>query len=255
MAFALRERPAAQGACPGRIVPRDRPAGQSVDGHRVTQLGVVACLSPPRYLLACVLVPRGFCGYLCPLGTLIDLFDWIVGRRVIRFRAPADGWWVHLKYYLLLGTLVAAVGGVLVSGFVAAIPIVTRGFLFLMDPLQTGVARDWHLVPPWIPATSSVAPVRRAGTWIPAAAILVQVRLSERRGLLVGQSDSSDRTQGRGLVHPLQQVRRDLSVRRDQARFHDAHDRLHLVPNVRRGVSDGGDQVRRALESCAAEGA
>jgi hypothetical protein len=27
-------------------------------------------------LAACVFVPRGFCGYLCPLGTLIDLSDW-----------------------------------------------------------------------------------------------------------------------------------------------------------------------------------
>ncbi len=27
-------------------------------------------------LLVCLLIPRGFCGYLCPLGTTIDLFDW-----------------------------------------------------------------------------------------------------------------------------------------------------------------------------------
>src|SRR5204862_4389173 len=37
-------------------------------------------------LLACVLIPRGFCGYLCPLGTLIDLFDWGIAGRVKRFR-------------------------------------------------------------------------------------------------------------------------------------------------------------------------
>ena len=23
----------------------------------------------------CILIPRGFCGYICPMGTLIDLFD------------------------------------------------------------------------------------------------------------------------------------------------------------------------------------
>ena len=34
----------------------------------------------------CIFIPRGFCGYLCPLGTLIDLFDWAVGKRVTRFR-------------------------------------------------------------------------------------------------------------------------------------------------------------------------
>lgn len=102
-------------------------------------------------LAVCVFIPRGFCGYLCPLGTLIDLFDWAVGKRVKRFRVANDGWWVHIKYYLLLAVLVAACCGVLVSGFVAAIPVITRGMLFIGEPLQTGFARGWHLVPPLNP--------------------------------------------------------------------------------------------------------
>lgn len=99
-------------------------------------------------LIVCVLIPRGFCGYLCPLGTLIDLFDWAVSKRVTRFRVSGDGWWVHIKYYLLVGTLVCAVGGVLVSGFVAAIPVITRGMLFLGEPLQSGGLRGWQQLPP-----------------------------------------------------------------------------------------------------------
>ena len=99
-------------------------------------------------LLACVFIPRGFCGYLCPLGTLIDLFDWAFGKRVTRFRAPDDGWWVHIKYYVLLGTLVMAVCGVLVSGFVAAIPVITRGLLMLLEPLQLYLMKDGHQIPP-----------------------------------------------------------------------------------------------------------
>lgn len=99
-------------------------------------------------LLVCVFIPRGFCGYLCPLGTVIDLFDWSIGSRVTRLRVKEDGWWVHVKYYLLLATLVAACCGVLVSGFVAAIPVITRGLLFTLAPLQTGFGRGWHQVPP-----------------------------------------------------------------------------------------------------------
>lgn len=94
-----------------------------------------------------ILIPRGFCGYLCPLGTLIDLFDFVVGRRVRKRRLPARGGWVHLKYYLLIGIQVAALAGVLVSGFLAAIPVVTRGFAFLLSPLQLGLGRGWHQVP------------------------------------------------------------------------------------------------------------
>ena len=100
-------------------------------------------------LVVCLVIPRGFCGYVCPLGTLIDLFDWLIGRRVQRFRLPPDGWWVHLKYYLLLGTLIAATWGVLVSGYVAAIPVVTRGLLFIGEPIQTASLRGSHLVPAW----------------------------------------------------------------------------------------------------------
>ncbi len=99
-------------------------------------------------LIICLLIPRGFCGYICPLGTLIDLFDWSIGRRVTRFRVADEGWWVHVKYYLLAGTLLAAVFGVLVSGYVAAIPVITRGMLIVGGPLQNGVTRGWHLVPP-----------------------------------------------------------------------------------------------------------
>ncbi len=98
-------------------------------------------------LIVCLLIPRGFCGYVCPLGTTIDLFDWAIAGRTKRFRVPDDGWWVHIKYYLLALTLIAAIGGVLVSGFVSAIPIITRAMLFVVDPLQNGAIRGWHLVP------------------------------------------------------------------------------------------------------------
>lgn len=98
-------------------------------------------------LLVCVLIPRGFCGYLCPLGSLIDFFDWAVAGRVKRFRVASDGWWVHIKYYVLLGVLVSSFCGVLLSGFVAAIPVITRGMLYLFGPLQTGLERGWHQAP------------------------------------------------------------------------------------------------------------
>ena len=98
-------------------------------------------------LLVCALIPRGFCGYICPLGTLIDLFDWAIGTRVKRFRVRRDGWWMNIKYYLLLGVLVCSFLGVLVSGFVAAIPVITRGFLFTLAPLQMGTFRGFYQVP------------------------------------------------------------------------------------------------------------
>ena len=117
-------------------------------------------------LLLCVCFPRGFCGYLCPLGTLIDLFDWSLGHRFKRRHLIRRGWWVQLKYYLLTATLVAALCGVLLSGFVAAIPVVTRGLQFTFGPLQTGVFKGWYLVPPL-----------NAGHWLSLALFLVVLGL------------------------------------------------------------------------------
>ncbi len=136
-----------KGADRGRAFPDDRSTGQLVDSNRFA--GLVWSLVCAGIILAvCVFIPRGFCGYLCPLGTLIDVFDWIIGKRLTRFRISSDGWWVHIKYYLLLGVLVAAGFGVLLSGFVAAIPVITRGMLFIFAPIQNGAANGWHQVPP-----------------------------------------------------------------------------------------------------------
>lgn len=99
-------------------------------------------------LIICLLIPRGFCGYICPLGTVIDLFDGSIGKRVKRLRVGRDGWWVHIKYYLLTAILLAAGMGVLISGYFSAIPVITRALLFIGEPTQTALARGLHLIAP-----------------------------------------------------------------------------------------------------------
>ena len=99
-------------------------------------------------ILICLVIPRGFCGYICPLGTLIDIFDWVIGRRLKFLRLRTEGWWVNLRYFILAVTLISAAFGLLLSGFVAAIPLITRGMVFIFGPLQLGLLRGWYLVPP-----------------------------------------------------------------------------------------------------------
>jgi len=130
-------------------------------------------------LLAVSLVlPRMFCGYICPLGTIIDLVDWLVGKgsgalslrlltpwasgaakgKVVRAcpepaegsltdRAP-DPLWRHVRYGVLVATLAAAALGVLVTGYFAAIPVLMRGLAFVAGPLQLAGAKGGYLVPP-----------------------------------------------------------------------------------------------------------
>ena len=93
-----------------------------------------------------LLIPRGFCSYLCPLGTLIDAVDKVL-KGITRSKRLRDRGWGGLRFGILVLVLVAAGWGVLLAGFVAAIPVVTRGMAFAVAPLHTGVARGWHNVP------------------------------------------------------------------------------------------------------------
>jgi ferredoxin len=103
-------------------------------------------------LVLCVLVPRAFCGYLCPLGTLIDGFDWLIGRHLRRFHLPDNGpkgGWVHAKYYILAAVLCTSAFGVLSSGYVAAIPVLTRGLLLTGGRVQLGALKGANHLPPF----------------------------------------------------------------------------------------------------------
>jgi len=91
----------------------------------------------------CIVIPRAFCGYFCPLGTLIDAFDWLIGRHFKRWHVldnpeglKKPRGWEHTKYYLLTGVLITSAFGVLSSGLFSAIPILTRGLLFSGGRLQ-----------------------------------------------------------------------------------------------------------------------
>ncbi|MCX7045771.1 MAG: 4Fe-4S binding protein [Candidatus Sumerlaeota bacterium] len=97
---------------------------------------------------ASLFFPRGFCGYLCPLGTLIDGFDSLIGRCSLRYRFAARSPWRLLRYVILFAVLGGALGGAQVSGYVAAIPALTRGLMFSGGWLQLGLARGWQEVAP-----------------------------------------------------------------------------------------------------------
>lgn len=99
-------------------------------------------------VLVCLFFPRAFCGYVCPLGTLFDVFDRLVGKWVRHFKMRGQGGWAYARYYLLAAVMVAAAFGVLLSGFVAAISVLTRAMLLILAPVQTGLLKGWYLVPP-----------------------------------------------------------------------------------------------------------
>jgi ferredoxin len=93
-----------------------------------------------------ILLPRGFCSYLCPLGSLIDVSDWFAGRFIKRSRQEGEERWQDLRFWGLITVLAAAVAGVQLAGHVAAIPLMTRGLVSSFGRLQFGALRGWEQV-------------------------------------------------------------------------------------------------------------
>lgn len=94
-----------------------------------------------------LVLPRFFCGYICPLGTLIDGFDWLVGGRVKRLHVRGRPWWGAARYFLMAAVLAASLMGVMLAGFIAAIPLLTRGLVFFVD-LYRGTTGGQAGLPP-----------------------------------------------------------------------------------------------------------
>ena len=80
------------------------------------------------------LLGRVFCGWICPLGAIFDVYGWILRKLRVPFTGPSPSWF-RFKYYLLLAILIfAAIGGV--SPLMGFDPIVllTRTAAAVLNP-------------------------------------------------------------------------------------------------------------------------
>jgi MauM/NapG family ferredoxin protein len=88
-------------------------------------------------LVSSLVLGRFFCGWICPLGTIIDLIT-----RKIRKTAPLRFLRGNLRHYLLFTLLFAALFGINVAGILDPIGILIRFLTFLLYPLVGLFARQ-----------------------------------------------------------------------------------------------------------------
>ncbi len=89
-------------------------------------------------LVATLLLGRVFCGWICPLGTLIDITDRFFEKRV---RRPfmRERKWRNVKFHLLAFVAIAALFGVQIAFLFDPIALLTRTLtLAFFPPLQLG---------------------------------------------------------------------------------------------------------------------
>ncbi|MCG8510852.1 MAG: 4Fe-4S binding protein, partial [Rhodospirillales bacterium] len=75
---------------------------------------VWAFLPAALLLVAAFFLGRAFCGWVCPMGTLVDLFDWLAARKARRFRKTRSdaAWrWRRANFWMLGFVTGAAVLG------------------------------------------------------------------------------------------------------------------------------------------------
>ncbi|MFN3420702.1 MAG: 4Fe-4S binding protein [Armatimonadota bacterium] len=88
--------------------------------------------------VATLLLGRVFCGWICPLGTIIDITDRFFEKRVRRL-LMRERRWRNVKFYLLAFIAVAAVFGVQIAFLFDPIALLTRTLtLAFFPPLQLG---------------------------------------------------------------------------------------------------------------------
>ncbi|MFA5027510.1 MAG: 4Fe-4S binding protein [Candidatus Methylomirabilota bacterium] len=91
-------------------------------------------------LVATLLFGRFFCGYLCPLGAILDFFDPLFhGGRRRRPPAP-EAAWRQVRFALLAVIGAAALGGLSLAYLLDPIALLTRTFTYVFAPAAAVIA-------------------------------------------------------------------------------------------------------------------
>jgi MauM/NapG family ferredoxin protein len=107
-------------------------------GYLLSEKSFTLLLLPALVLAGATLfLGRFFCGWICPLGTILDL---ITGR--IRKRGPLRFLQGNFKYWLLLPLLFAAMFNVNLVGLLDPIAILVRALTFSLYPLFGDTVRQ-----------------------------------------------------------------------------------------------------------------
>src|SRR5271157_593550 len=102
-------------------------------------------------LIPTLLLGRFFCNWICPYGTLHQFVGWLFNTRRVKERMESNRYrkWFALKYYILIGMLVAAAFGSLQIGLLDPICLFFRSLTISVLP-AVDMASGWIYVQPFV---------------------------------------------------------------------------------------------------------
>lgn len=119
---------------------------------------VIALMLPALFTLGLTLLfGRFFCGWICPMGCLIDASRRLMGRTGRAVGIGQQPGRRHLKYALLLFFLTAACFGLPLAGYLDPFSILVRGLTFSVQPALDHAAATfftwtYQQAPAWVNA-------------------------------------------------------------------------------------------------------
>jgi polyferredoxin len=84
---------------------------------------------------ATLIVGRFFCGYVCPMGAVIDFLDPLLGSRKARSGLKREASWRKAKFFLLILFLSSSLAGLTLAYLMDPLPLLTRFYTFFLYPL------------------------------------------------------------------------------------------------------------------------
>ena len=102
-------------------------------------------------LIPTLLLGRFFCNWICPYGTLHQFVGWLFNTRRVKERMESNRYrkWFALKYYILIGMLVAAAFGSLQIGLLDPICLFFRSLTISVLPAADMVS-GWIYLQPFV---------------------------------------------------------------------------------------------------------
>lgn len=145
--------------------------GSSLAARSLAGVTIAAIVLSLTTLVITILLGRVFCGWICPMGTTVDITDRVIARKG---REPGPSKLRITKFVLLTAVLVGSALGTQIVWWLDPISLITRTFTWAFVPPAVGAVRSF----------SGLGWVYDVAPWLSQSSLLPETQVYSRLGFL-----------------------------------------------------------------------